>query len=242
MGKYDLTKEEFRNQQLDYDAKVEACSGKPYTEQRGWGIVKPVMDIKAIAPLCKFPYRGHPHGCSFCNKKRRWYDVCDPDQPVWAIYFSMNLHPLWTKLAKKWPHWTVGQVQNNRYWQATKKKNLKAIEIEFLQAHPGPWCRVLNRAPGHITYAFGISYNPTMSQIGVELQWPPEPHPITIQFVGRPKPDVDLSWAPFILSEETVKNPPKRPRKAVEQYTEEEHLDIVDMAQGLNLKDFEHLL
>ena len=213
--KYDLTKEEFINQQKEYDAKVKLVSEREYKPCRGWGIVKPVMDVKAIAPLCKFPYRGHPKGCSFCNKKRYWYDVCDIEQPIWALYFSMNLYPLWSKLRKKWTHWTEGQVQNNRYWQATKKKLLKELEIEFLQTHPGPWCRVLNRAPGHITYAFGISYNPTMEQIGVHLKWPPEPHPITIQFLGRPKPGVDLSWGNFILSEETVRNPVKKQRSKI---------------------------
>lgn len=175
--------------------------GKKYVEQRGWGIVEPVMDLKAIAPLCKHPYHGHPKGCSFCNKKRYWYDVQDPKQEIWALYFSMNLEPLWSKLRNRWPKWTETQVQNVRYWGATKKKLLRELEAEFLEGHPGPWARALNRAPGHITYTFGIHYNKTMEQIGVYLQWPPEPHPITVQFLGRPINGVDYSWGNFILSE-----------------------------------------
>jgi hypothetical protein len=156
-----------------------------YKERRGWGIVKPVMDLKAIAPLCKHPYHGHPKGCSFCRKKRFYWDVMDKDRPIWALYFSMNLEPMWSRLRKKWPNWTEAQVQN-----------------EFLEEHPGPWIRALNRAPGHITYTFGIHYNHTMEQIGVRLQWPPEPHPLTIQFLGRPLPGVDYSWAKFILDKD----------------------------------------
>ena len=237
-----MNKQEFKKQQEEYDEKVRLCSEREYKPCRGWGIVKPVMDLKAIAPLCKFPYRGHPKGCSFCNKKRFWYDVIDQDQEVWAVYFSMNLHPLWEKLRKRWPHWTEGQVQNNRYWTHMKAKLLRELEIEFLKSHPGPWCRALNRAPGHITYAFGISYNPTMEQIGINLQWPPEPHPITVQFLGRPKPGVDLSWANFILSEETIKNPTKRPYKKpklLKPETDQEYADLVEVGQSLNSADFE---
>lgn len=172
---------------------------KEYVEENGWDIVKPVIDLKAIAPLCRHPYHGHPKGCFFCNKKKFWYDIIDPKQEVWAIYFSMNLEPLWTKLKKLYPWWTKWQVQNNRYWVGTKKKYLRIMEQEFLKEHPGPWCRALNRAPGHITYTFGIDYTKTMEQIGIHLQWPPEPYPITVQFLGRPLPGIDFSWAKFIL-------------------------------------------
>lgn len=239
---YAMDKQEFEQSQIKYQQQIDLNSEMKYKEQRGWGIVKVIQDLKKMAPLCKYPYRGHKQGCSFCNKKRYYYDVIDKNQNVWALYFSMNLHPLWSKLRKKWPHWTEGQVQNNRYWSATKRKLLRELEIEFLKEHPGPWCRALNRAPGHITYTFGIWYNPTMEQIGINLRWPPEPHPITVQFLGRPKPGVDLSWAPFILSEETINNPRKKPYKKptqIKQITTQEHADFVDMATSLKLGDFE---
>ena len=240
----------------DYHKEVAKNWEKEYKEQKGWGIVKPVIDMKKIAPLCKYPFRrSNLTGCDFCKKKRYWYDVIDPDQEVYAIYFSMNLVPLWTKLRKRWPNWTTAQVQNNRYWRATKHKLLKEMELEFLKANPGPWCRALNRGTGyqhpktgewihqpHTTYTFGIWYSRTMEQIDIYMRWPPEPHPLTIQFVGRPKPGFDHSHDPFILSEETVGKKTVRRPKAIEQYTEEEHIDIVEMAQGLNLADFEHLL
>lgn len=158
-----------------------------YKEQRGWGIVKPIVDLRTIGPLCIYPYGGHKVGCKYgCIKKFRWWDVCDQREPVWALYFSMNLEPLYKKLRDKWPEWTDRQVKNNRYWVGTKKKLLRQLEYEFLETHPGPWARVLNRGPEKINYSYGIHYNKTLAQIGVQLQWPPEPHPITVQFLGRP--------------------------------------------------------
>lgn len=230
---------------------------KEYKEQRGWGIVKPIIDLKKIAPLCKYPFRrNNLEGCSFCRKKKYWYDVIDPNQEVYALYFSMNLVPLWTKLRKRWPDWTTAQVQNNRYWRATKHKLLKKLEFDFLETHPGPWCRALNRGTGyqdsktggwiqcpHTTYTFGIWYSRTMEQIGIYMRWPPEPHPLTIQFVGRPKPGIDLSHDPFILSEETIKKPAKRHVKKLEsEMTPKEYNDLVDIAADLKLEDFKHLL
>lgn len=171
-----------------------------YKDVRGWGLVKPVIELKSIAPLCRFPYHGHLKGCKFCyGGKRYYYEIIDKNQPIWALYFSMDLKPLWSKLKKDFPWWTRPQIQNNRYWTGTKKKLLKELEQDFLEEHPGPWVRMLNRAPGHITYAWGIHYNKTMEQIGVHLRWPPEPHPITVQILGRPLSDVDYSWGPFIL-------------------------------------------
>jgi len=224
---------------------------REYKEQKGWGIIKPVIDLKKIAPLCKYVFRSNSlKGCNFCKSKRYWYEVIDPDQPVWALYFSMNLVPLWTKLKKRWPHWTQAQVQNNRYWRATKHKLLKELEIEFLKSHPGPWCRALNRAIGyydkktgdwvycpHTTYTFGIWYNKTIEQIGIYMRWPPEPYPLTIQFLGRPKPGVDLSRDKFILSEETIKKPAKRLHKKPKQETVKEYANLVDISIGLKSKD-----
>lgn len=238
----------------EYHEEVTKNWEREYVEQKGWGIVKPVVDMKKIAPLCKYPYRSKSlDGCDFCRKKNFWYDIMDKDQPVYALYFSMNLVPLWTKLRKRWPHWTTPQVQNNRYWRATKHKLLKQHEAAFLKENPGPWVRALNRGTGypdrktgewihqpHTTWTFGIWYNATMEQCGVNLRWPPEPHPITIQFVGRPIKGFDYSHDPFILSEETIKKPIKN--KPVEQFTEEEYSDIIDTATSLNLKDFEQLL
>ncbi len=214
-----------------------------YKEQRGWGVVEPVIDCKVIAPLCNHPYRGHPKGCKFGCKKKFWHKIIDPKQDLWALYFSMNLDPLWTKLRKRWPNWTEGQVQNNRYWTATKKKLLLELEFEFLKAHPGPWARVLNRAPGRINYTYGIWYNKTMEQIGVHLQWPPEPYPITVQFLGRPLSD-DLPPV-FMLEEggESVKRPYRsRGPEMSEEEMSQEHFDLVDKAVGLSSDDFAHLL
>lgn len=211
-----------------------------YVEQRGWGVVKPIVDLKKIASLCKYPYRRNSvKGCTFCNKKRYWYDIIDPNQDVYALYFSMDLVPLWTKLRKRWPHWTTPQVQNNRYWRATKHKLLKVLELEFLETHPGLWCRAMNRAPGHITYTFAIHYNVTMEQIGVYLRWPPEPYPITIQFLGRPKPGVDHSWGSFILSEESIKKFVKRQVKKVEPMSLAEEIDQEIAAANLSSADFQ---
>lgn len=226
----------------EYYQEVELNWEKEYKEQRGWGIVKPIVNLKKIAPLCKYPFRSNSlKGCNFCNKKRYWYDVIDTEQPVWALYFSMNLVPLWTKLRKRWPHWTRLQVQNNRYWRATKHKLLREIEQEFLQSHPGPWCRAMNRAPGHITYTFAIWYNKTMEQIGVYLRWPPEPYPITIQFLGRPKPGVDLSWGNFMLTKKAIKRV-KRQIKKPKLMSDQEYADLADMADGLEAKDLAYLL
>jgi hypothetical protein len=148
--------------------------------------------MKAIGPLCRYPYGNHKKGCKYgCIKRYRWYDVCDPEQDVWALYFSMDLTPLWDKLRGRFPHWTERQVQNNRYWVGTKKKLLRELEQEFLAEHPGPWARVLNRGKDKINYTYGIHYNDTMKQIGVDLQWPPEPYPITVQFLGRPLGKLD---------------------------------------------------
>lgn len=170
---------------------------REYVEQRGWGIVKPVIDAKVIAPLCSHPYPNHKNGCMFGCKKVYYDQVVDKNQDIWALYFSMNLDILWTKMRKWHPNWSELQVRNNRYWTGTKKKLLRELEWEFLEEHPGPWARVLNRAPGKINYTFGIWYNKTLEQIGVELQWPPEPYPITVQFLGRPVRD-DLS-SEFLL-------------------------------------------
>lgn len=238
-------KEELKQQHkllyIDYHKEIKLNWGKEYKEQRGWGIVKPVVDLKKIAPLCKYPFRrNNLKGCSFCQKKRYWDDIIDPDQDVYALYFSMNLAPLWTKLRKRHPYWTKPQVQNNRYWRATKHKLLKELEYEFLESNPGPWCRALNRATGHITYTFGIWYSRTMEQIEIYMRWPPEPYPLTIQFVGRPKPGVDLSWSPFILSEETINKKTKRPYKnnrQIKQETDQELADLADMAEGLKSED-----
>jgi len=234
----------------EYRQQVELNWKRKYTELKGWGIVEPIIDLKAIAPLCKYPYRNHFKGCSFCKSKRYWNEIIDPEQPVWALYFSMDLTPLWSKLKKKFPYWTDPQVENHRYWRATKHKLVRKIEQEFLKFHPGPWCRALNRANGyqdlktgdwihcpHTTYTFGIHYNHTMEQIGVYLQWPPEPHPITIQFLGRPKPGVDLSRDNFILSEETIKKSIKRPVKNQNKMTDQEYVDLANMAINLKLED-----
>lgn len=198
--------------ELNYQRYCEAIDAnwkEEFKEIRGWGIVKPVMDLKSIGPLCRYPYHGHVKGCKFCRGgKRYWYDIADKNEPLWALYFSMDLKPLWTKLKNDFPWWTRPQIQNNRYWTGTKKKLIKEIELEFLETHPGPWVRILNRAPGHITYAFGIHYNDTMKQIGVYLKWPPEPHPITVQFLGRPIEGVDYSWGNFILDGVEYKLPP----------------------------------
>jgi len=240
---------------INYHKEIELNWQKEYKEQRGWGVVKPVVDLRKMAPLCKYPFRRNSlKGCNFCKSKRYWYDVIDPNQEIYALYFSMNLVPLWTKLRERWPHWTKAQVENNRYWRATKHKLLKELECEFLQSHPGPWCRALNRATGyqdpktgmwiqcpHTTYTFAIWYSRTMQQIGIYMRWPPEPYPLTIQFVGRPKPGVDLSRDSFILSEETVKNPNKRPYRKPKQkiITEQEYADQIDIAQNLSSVDFE---
>jgi len=199
-----------------YQQKIVLNWKREYREQKGWGIVKPIIDLKRIAPLCRFPFgKKNLDGCYFCNKKRYWYEIIDTNQPIWALYFSMNLAPLWTKLRERWPHWTELQVQNNRYWRATKHKLLKKLEQEFLKEHPGPWCRVLNRAYSyqdektnkwiycpHTTYTFGIWYSKTMEQIEIYMRWPPEPYPLTIQFLGRPKSEINFQnnlWDNFIL-------------------------------------------
>lgn len=160
-----------------------------YVERRGWGIVKPVMAAPLTAPLCKHVYHGHKKGCQLNCKLRVWYKAIDPNQVVYALYFSMNLDPLWSRLRKKFPHWTEPQVQNNRYWINTKKKLMRKLSSEFLAENPGPWVRALNRGPNKMNFTFGIHYNRTMSQIGIDLKWPPGPYPMTIDFVGRPLHD-----------------------------------------------------
>lgn len=160
-----------------------------YVEQNGWDVVKIVLDPKRIAPLCKHPYHNHKDGCKRGCNFHYWYDAIDKGQDVWAIYFSMNLDPLWDKIRKNNPHFSIRQVENMRYWNGRKNKLLRIMEQEFLKEHPGPWARALNRGPGQTNYTFGIWYTETMKQIGVDLQWPPGPHPITIQFVGRPISD-----------------------------------------------------
>lgn len=240
-----------------YHKEVSLNWKRKYEEQKGWGIVKPVIDLKRITPLCKYTFRRNSiKGCDYCKSKRYWQEIFDKTQEVWALYFSMNLMPLWTKLKKRWPNWTQAQVQNNRYWRATKHKLMKQLEIEFLKSHPGPWCRALNRAKSyqhpktgewiyqpHTTFTFGIWYNKTMEQIGVYLRWPPEPFPITIQFLGRPKPGIDFSKSNdnFILSEETINNSNKRKNNTIQKPIFEPS-ELIDTTTDFDLSNFEHLL
>lgn len=162
-----------------------------YTEQRGWGLVKPVIDVKLIAPLCRHPYHGHPKGCKYGCRKKFYYDVVDPDQDIFALYFSMDLRPLYEKMQQEHPEWTIWQVRNIRYWTATKKRLQRDLFREFIEVKGINWARVLNRNPDRINYTFGIHYDATMEQIGIDLQWPPEPFPLTIEFVGRPVRELD---------------------------------------------------
>ncbi len=153
---------------------------------RGWGRVWPTLDIKKIAPLCRYPYHGHKTGCHFCNGFKTWKEVMDPSKEIYALYFTMDISSLWSRLRENHPDWTEPQIRNVRYWTATKKKMMRELTEEFLDANPGQWVRALNRAPGHHNYTWGVHYNEMMKQIGIILKWPPEPYPVIIEIVGRP--------------------------------------------------------
>lgn len=161
------------------------------------GEVKPVIDY-SIRKVCKQRYKNHPHGCPNWNNKATcppkapsFHKVFDQDHPFYVIVNAYPLGDHMRRMQEKHPQWTDRQLRNPLYWQGTARKLLKEGIQEFLQ--------------DHLTYivvtcpeALGLMVTDTVSQLGVELHWPPMETAYQVALGGKPVKEIRTRFPDFV--------------------------------------------
>lgn len=149
-----------------------------------FAVVNPVVN-HSVRSLCRAPYPNHPKGCPNYNKR----DDCPPSVPVigsvldfaddiYVIYnrFDFGAHVAKTK--RKYPGWSQRQLECCLYWQGTARKQLRDEVRIFTTLHG--FARQILFCPE----ACGVDIGGTMSQVGVELEWPPRKYTYQVALAG----------------------------------------------------------
>jgi len=138
-----------------------------------WNLVKPVVNMK-MQDLCLTPYPNHSKGCPNWGKKPGCPPHCKPigqlidlEKDVWAVWTRFDLGTHVEKLRGKYPDWTDRQLKCCLYWQPKARVALRQEIALFQKEHPG--FEVVTTPE-----ASGVCLTPTMKQVGIELEWPPE--------------------------------------------------------------------
>jgi predicted metal-binding protein len=133
-----------------------------------WIKVKPVVDTQMRA-LCVKPYPLHKHGCPNFDKKAG----CPPAAPIFNhsgdIYAIYNIFPYKQhieSMRQRHPNWSDRQVKCVLYWQGTARKQLRYEIRSFLDTVDDFYIIGCPEAQG-------VNLTKTMSNVGIELEWPP---------------------------------------------------------------------
>ena len=136
--------------------------------------------------MCRLPYPDHPRGCpNFDNKlgcppRQPLFDaVIDLSRPVFAIVTEFDLAGQITKMKRAHPEWSERQLACCLYWQPAARKNLKLATWNFLARYPNYFVDTCPEARG-------VNVTETLSQVGIQLEWPPRSIVRQVALAGRP--------------------------------------------------------
>ncbi len=145
--------------------------------------VTPIID-RRVRGYCKLPYPGHPKGCPNYNRR----DICPPRaplldklidmaKPVFCIINKFDLKAHAEIMKKRHPNWSEKQVYCCLYWQGRARKQLRLKVNDFLLDHPGYIAL-------YCPEGSGVDLVETVSQVGLEFEWPAREYAYQVAMVG----------------------------------------------------------
>ncbi len=139
--------------------------------------------------LCIRPYPNHPRGCPNYDKKSgcppdvpMFDDYVDITQPVYAIFNTFDVGAHAARMRDRHPKWTERQCYNLLYWQPTARKQLRGKIRRFLLGFSAR-----GKSPPRLVAcpeAMGVNITQTMSDVDIELEWPPRKTAYQIVLAG----------------------------------------------------------